>query len=397
MHTSIHQRSSQYFTVWKIYYFLIYGAAGSLLPYLVIFYDLRGISAGQIGVLAAVFPIMMLVSAPLWGSFVDASRKDKLALYLASFGAMASVFIMTGVETYLGLIVVVSAYAIFNAPIISMYDNSVMEMLGEQKSIYGRLRVWGSVGWGIMAPLVGWMIDRFSINAMFYWFLILMSMTLLVAWFLPLKRSPRISPPVPGSWRVFLGKSWLVFLAAVFIAGVGLALINNYLFLYLDELGASKTLMGISVTIAILSELPVLYYGDRLVQRQGLRGLMIISLVMYAVRLILVSVIQLPILILPIQLLNGLTYTTMWIAGVAYANRSAQDGLGATAQGLFSGTYLGLGGAAGALLGGYLYDTLGAAATFRLVGIGILAIVAILAIFWGFSSQKKRNRAKRTY
>ena len=114
-------------------------------------------------------------------------------------------------------------------------------------------------------------------------------------------------------------------------------------------------------------------------------------------RLILVSVIQLPILILPIQLLNGLTYTTMWIAGVAYANPSAQDGLGATAQGLFSGTYLGLGGAAGALLGGYLYDTLGAAATFRLVGIGILAIVAILAIFWGFSSQKKRNRAKRTY
>jgi len=391
MQISAPSQTSKSYKIWKTYYFLFYGAAGSLLPYLVIFYDLRGISASQIGILAAVFPIMMLISAPLWGSFVDATRKDKLALYIASLGAMASVYIMSGVYTYLGLIAVVSAYAIFNAPILSMYDNSVMDMLGEHKSLYGKLRVWGSVGWGVMAPLVGWMIDDYSINAVFYNFLLLMSLSLLIAWWLPLKRLPRITPPASGSWRVFLGRRWLIFLGAVFIAGLGLALINNYLFLYLDELGAGKSLMGISVTFAILSEIPVLYFGDYFVRSRGLRGLMMISLAMYALRLILISAIKLPIMILPVQLLNGLSYSTMWIAGVAYANRSAQDGLGATAQGLFSGTYLGLGGAVGALVGGYLYDTLGAVATFRLVGIGTLLVVLVLATIWRVSNQKTRQ------
>jgi hypothetical protein len=39
----------------------------------------------------------------------------------------------------------------------------------------------------------------------------------------------------PGWWR---------FLVAVFVFGFGTAVINSYLFLYMDELGASKTLMG---------------------------------------------------------------------------------------------------------------------------------------------------------
>jgi len=85
---------------------------------------------------------------------------------------------------------------------------------------------------------------------------------------------------------------------------------------------------------------------------------------------------------LVIQLLHGLTFSAMWVAGVSYADYLAPEGLGATAQGLFSAMLYGLGGIAGGLIAGLLYDELGAVAMFRwaaafaLVGLLIFALAS---------------------
>jgi MFS family permease len=81
--------------------------------------------------------------------------------------------------------------------------------------------------------------------------------------------------------------------------------------------------------------------------------------------------------VLLIQLLHGFTFAALWTAGVAYAHRAAPPGMGATAQGVFSGVTMGLATATGALIGGWLYQSAGAALMFRWVGIGIaLALLA---------------------
>ena len=83
--------------------------------------------------------------------------------------------------------------------------------------------------------------------------------------------------------------------------------------------------------------------------------------------------------VLVISLLHGLTFSAMWAAGVAYADEIAPSGLGATAQGVFNGTDLGLGTALGAFIGGYLYDASGAVSAFQFAGWASLA--ALLVFF----------------
>ena len=54
--------------------------------------------------------------------------------------------------------------------------------------------------------------------------------------------------------------------------------------------------------------------------------------------------------------------------------------MGATAQGLFTATVLGLGGAVGALVGGLLYDSLGAAAMFKWTAAGALVVCTYVVV-----------------
>jgi predicted MFS family arabinose efflux permease len=89
--------------------------------------------------------------------------------------------------------------------------------------------------------------------------------------------------------------------------------------------------------------------------------------------------------VLPIHLLHGIAFSAMWVAGVANADALAPEGLGATAQGMFSAVTFGIGSATGALLGGLLYEDLGAVTMFRVAGI----IVVIGLIFYVFMGRQR--------
>ncbi len=356
----------------KAIYFLFYGAAASLLPFLVIYYEYLGLSGYQIGFLAGIMPLVALISAPFWGGIADATQKHKRLLLLAMSVSIVIVFALSFASVFLYLIPLVVLLAFFLSPIMPIVDNSVIESLAEHKDQYGKLRVWGAIGWGLVAVIAGWLIERSGLSWAFYGYMVLMSAGLLVAWKLTVSQAGIGSKFWLGLRSLFSNPSWLLFLFMVFVFGIGSAVIQNYLFLYMNDLDASKTLMGLSLMFATLSELPVLYYSDRLLNRFGDTGMIIFSMCFLVLRLWAYSFIQIPLLILLIQLMHGPTYSAMWVSGVSFAAKNAPYGMGATAQGLFSGVLLGLSAAIGAFIGGALYEKIGAVAMFRLIGFFVL-------------------------
>jgi MFS transporter, PPP family, 3-phenylpropionic acid transporter len=365
----------------KAYYLLYYGAAASLIPYLSIYYQSIGFSGKEIGLLVAIPPLVMLVGAPLWGGLADATRQHKRLLMLAIVLALLSVVALSLITRFVVFIPAVAAYALFVAPVMPLIDNTVMEMLGERRGKYGKQRLWGAVGWGIAAPLVGWRVEQSGLHWTFLSYIVLMSAGLLVIWFLPVKQTSIGSKFWRGLRSLLLNWQWVIFLLLVFIGGTILSIISNFLFLYLNDMSASKTLMGLSLTVATLSEMPVLFFSDQLLKRWDARGLLTFALLILVVRSLAYSLINSPGLVLLIQLLHGLSFSTMWVAGVSYANDIAPKGMGATAQGLFSGVQLGLAGTFGGLIGGFLYENLGAVMMFRWVGmIGFVALILFLMV-----------------
>lgn len=364
----------------KAFYFLYYGAAGSLIPFLVLYYEQLGLTGRQIGTLTGLTPLVTLFSAPLWGGAADASKRHGLVLTLAIGGALTIVMLLSTITTFVWLIPTLVAYAFFSAPIMPLVDNAVMGSLGERKHEYGKQRLWGAVGWGVAAPLVGGLSERTGFNWNFYSYVALMFLALLVGRWLPVQRVS-LKQPFWKSLHILLRqRKLLLFLGTVFVGGAGLGLVSTYLFLFLEELGASKTLMGLSLTMATISELPVLFFAGRLMTRWSARGLLAFSLLAFVVRAFSYSVMGALWVVLLIQLLHGPSFSAMWMAGVAYADRLAPAGIGATAQSLFASVMIGLGSAAGSFFGGIFYDRLGAVALFRIAaGIVFAAFLVLIA------------------
>ncbi|GAP07599.1 MAG TPA: MFS transporter [Anaerolinea thermolimosa] len=362
-------------------YFLFYGAWAAFIPFLPLYYQSLGYKGGQIGLLTSLVPLITLVGAPVWGGLADATHHHRRVLLGAMLGAMAAAGVILGARSLGWLALGIGAYAFFNAPIVPLVDHSVLSMLGERRNEYGRIRLWGAVGWGLSGPLAGWLAGNYGASAPFGLYLLVMGL----AWLMT--AGLNVSPGVGSGnyWKdarlLLRERRWWFFLLVVFFAGVAGSTVNNYLFLYMAELNAQQTLMGLALAAATVSEVPALFFSSKLVKRLGARGVVLMALGAYIVRLLLYSVIQAPWQVLLVQLLHGLTFASLWAAGVAYAHELAPRGLGATAQGVFNATLMGLGAITGALTGGFLLERLGGAGMFRVVALAVLigALIFLVA------------------
>ncbi|MBK6433510.1 MFS transporter [Candidatus Amarolinea dominans] len=152
---------------------------------------------------------------------------------------------------------------------------------------------------------------------------------------LPVERASGRGSYWRGVMALLRNGPWVIFLASILIGGLALSIEMSFLFLYMERLGASKTLMGITLAVSTVSELPVWFFADRLIERLGTRKVLALSLLACAAQGFGYSLMVNPLCALPIQLLHGLLFSASWAAGVALSGEIAPKGMGATAQGVF--------------------------------------------------------------
>lgn len=372
------------------FYFLAYAAISFLFPFLALYYQTLGLTGGQIGLLAGLAPFISMISSPFWTGTADATRRHKSILVITILGTVATALVISRLVDFIWLIPFVILYAFLNAPLYSLVDSATLSMLGERKQRYGRVRLWGSVGWGVMAPLAGELIENSGIHWAFWGYAALMLIGLFIALKIPFQQIESAGSFKSGIRTLLTHRPWILFLAMVFVSGVGMATINNYLFIYMASIGAGEGLMGIALTVSTLSELPVMFFGDRLLKRFGARGMLIVGMAIIGIRLLLYSVTGLPWVVLIIQLIHGLTFPIIYLAGVAYADQVAPPGVKATAQGMFGSTLMGIGAAVGGLLGGFLLGAYEASGMYRITGLFVLAALFLFVLVDRLSKTNRR-------
>ena len=165
------------------------------------------------------------------------------------------------------------------------------------------------------------------------------------------------------------------------VAGSGNAAISNYLFVYLERIGASKVEMGLALTIATLAELPAMLFADKLLRRIKSQGVLTLGLVATALRCMLYGMVGVPWIALTVQLMQLVTYPLLLVAGVSYADENSPAGMSATGQGIFNSAFWGIGSVAGGFFGGLLLQFIGIQAMFFTFGAAILLAALLFSLF----------------
>ena len=362
------------------FYLLFFCSAAAIFTYLALFFQSKGLPDDQIGVLMGVSSLVGLVAGPFWSGVADSTGRHRLVLSLGILCSIIAVFLYPYANAFLTFLALVVVQAVFGGQLLPMVDNATVTMLGEEKEKYGRVRLGGTIGWGLMAIVMGLIVERTGLRWNFVIYCAFLALALLVAQ--KLRFSPRRSQaPLMSGVRQLLGdRKWLAFLTIAFIAGCGNAAITVYLFPYLAEIGTTPTWMGISIAIATIAEVPAFVFADRLLRRLGPRGLLTLGLAATAVRCILYGVISVPAFALGVQVLQLVTFPILLVAGVSYADQNAPPGMGATAQSIFGSAFMGFGFAAGGYLGGVLMKYIGAQHMFFVFGALILLATVIFLV-----------------
>lgn len=375
----------------KAIYFFFFAAVACFAPYLALYLEGLGMVGGQIGLLTAIQPIVTLFAAPAWGALADQTHQHKRILILSMICSALIALVLTTVHSFGWLALTIALLAVFTAPILPIVDNSVIEQLGARRVEYGKQRVWGSYGFGIAGLVSGAVIANFGMSAMFVCYAGLLGCGVLAARNLVVRQVP-IGVKLGVNLGQFIrNRRWLLFMALVFITGAGMAILNNYYMIFFKQLGASDLLLGLALALAILSEIPILLYSDRLLKRFGSRGMLAIGSTVFSIRTLILVLLVTPLQALALQALQGLTFIVVWVAGVEFSSQVAPPGLGATSQGLFGGIFGGLGFACGAVLGGYLYQSFGIRLTFLTAAVGVLLATLIFLIL--FRPEKRAESA----
>jgi MFS transporter, PPP family, 3-phenylpropionic acid transporter len=354
------------------FYFLYFAALSSAMPFFVLFYQGLGFNGTEIGLLTGIPPLITLVASPFWTSLADARQWHKLVMGLGILVAVLVVFLL---PAFTGFVIVFSMIILFNifiSPVASLADSGTMTMLGDERAMYGRIRLGGTIGWGLFAPIAGALVENYGLRVGFWTFSAIMLLNLFVSQKL-VHNSHEEGTVKPGGIRVFLtSRRWISFFFISFLGGVGSFSAAAYLFPYMAELGADESTMGLALTISTLSEMPTFFLAHRLVKKFGSYGLLTLTLVMFGVRSLLYAAVSVPSMVLIVQIFGGMIFPAMWTAGVSYADEHAPAGLKSSAQGLFGAMSFGVGSAFSGFISGLLLERMGGRGMFLVLGIIIL-------------------------
>ncbi|KAI8334394.1 major facilitator superfamily domain-containing protein [Chlamydoabsidia padenii] len=207
------------------------------------------------------------------------------------------------------------------------------------------------------------------------------------------------TPPTAPTTLLELLKQRQVFLffLTMMLMGAALNMVVSFLFIFLtQELGASSSTVGLTGLVGSVTELLFFYYSRDLIRVFGIRFLIILGHVLTIARVFAYTILPKgptgATIALGLHLLNGIAFSALWGAGVVQADELAPPSLQATSQGILAAMYAGVGAGLGSLLGGVVYEKLGATHMFYVV-IGLTSFSLELYLEtntrWGISDLVK--------
>ena len=362
---------------WRLsaFYLCYFAILGAMVPYWTVFLRGRGMSALEIGQLMAVGTLTRIL-APWASAWVGDRMPRRIVVVRLAAALMTVIFCgMFVARGFWQVALVTAAFGFFWNAALPQFEIVTLRHLGSTGNQYGRIRLWGSVGFIGVVLGGGWLLERSGLDTLLLVLLATMAGTLISSLLVPDRPGPPAVQAKASLRGALRNPAALGFLAAAFLMQASHGPYYGFFSILLEDQGYTRSMVGALWALGVVAEVGVFLALARLLPRIGAARVFMASLLLAAVRWLLIghgagSLAWL----LPAQILHAATFGAFHVAALAQVQRFFPAALQGRGQALYSGLCMGGGGALGGVVSGFLWDSAGAARVYELA-----ALTALLA------------------
>ena len=353
-------------------------------PYLPLWLNEIGLGLLAIGVLTSLPSATRLFAPYLWAWLSDhTGHRVWLLRYCAMAALLASLalWVEWGVVGLFGVLLLMFTHTSGMMPLSeTVLAQRVSTEGGIDVRRYGRVRVWGSLGFLATVLLAGAWFERHGMGSFPAWTALTLLAVVVSVWLMPSTRESghaHVGEPVRVR-SVLAGKPVRWFFISLFLHVLTHIFIYIFFSLYLHELGYSKTTIGLLWAFGVVVEIAWFLTQGRWMPLLPLRGWLLLASAVLVLRMLVTAALPhwLWLLFLA-QAAHAITFAAHHSVCIAWVSQHFPGRTQARGQALYSVVGYGVAGVVAGLLGGWVSSQWGLDAVFWVsVGVAVLATAA---------------------
>lgn len=362
-----------------LFFSATFAVVGLHLPFFPVFLAYRGLDPETIGLVLAVPLLVRIFAAPaiaFTADRLDAHRSILILLCLLATLTFALFGLANNLATILGIAVL---YAMVWTSVIPLTESIATSAIRTSGIDYGKIRSWGSFAFIVASFVGGALVDWFGSAAAYWMILASMALTLPAALMLP--RPERSGTP---SSRLSLGDAarlvrspvYLLLLLTVLLIQGAHALLYSFGTLHWHAIGISPSAIGLLWAIGTGAEIFTFSFAAWPLRKFGPLNLVLIGGAAGVLRWTLTSLDPPYAVLVAAQLLHALSFGATHLGALYLISGAVPQRLNATAQGVYSAVYGGIGIGGVIMLSGPLYAALKGDAFLVMAGLSLVGLAA---------------------
>lgn len=363
--------------------FAYFAGIGMFNPFSPLWLQSLGFSALAIGGLASLQSWTRIVVPYLWSWLGDHTGRRVTLLRVAAAGTLASAVLLLWVRGYTSVAIVVILLFGFNGGIIPLSEAAVSRHMaacgGFDAGRYGRVRMWGSVGFIVTVLGGGYALEAMGVDRFPIAVVAINVVLLVAAWRLPTAQDTvRHETPAPSVLPLLRQPVVQWFYVSVALTVLAHTSLYTFFSLYVESLHYTKAQVGLLWAVSVAFEIVFFWlqghWFDRLTPWRWLQLAAGVAALRFA---ILALMGQWAAALVLSQASHAITFAAHHAACIAVLHRHFPGRLRGRGQALYATIGYGLPGVLGGVGGGWIVDRFGYAWLFA--SASLAAVLALAA------------------
>ena len=359
--------------IFSLYFLIFFISMGFMQPFLSLHFRSIGFSGVQVGALGTFSSLGLILTATQYGLLYDRSSRKRLFLALSMLLAGAALFFLPYLRGFGMVMVAYVLHRILISSSITAAENLSYQVSSldsdSGKPSFGKLRLWGSVGFGLTAVIGGWLLGTRGILINDQLFLGFMLVSIgIILFVMPdyyfsdgkAERSKNGSAGLKNIVSLIFQDRYL------FLTVLALALtdplsdgIRSFEPIFMKDLGLTESIIGAAVSLSCFTEVPVMLLADRWIQKFEVHQLVYFILIFDLSRRLLVWFFPFGWLVFALNVLTAVSFTLRLITAIHLINLRVPKQYTTTAVTFVNITLNGIFHMLSNALSGVVYDNFG--------------------------------------